>query len=178
MGDFLIAFLKTLLYTLILGTVLFFIGESLPRKWFHAEKFPFRPYRWEKDGKLYDKVRIKKWKDRAPDMSKIRKKMVPKRLGIAPTSARVYRLVQETCVAEFVHVVLIFCGFFMLFFWRGHLLTGFILTLLYTLGNLVFVIIQRYNRPMLLSLAKRLEKREERQQHAQNNLPESPDSLG
>ena len=178
MGDIFIAFLKSLLYTLVLGTVLYFVGEALPRKPFHADKFPFRPYRWEKEGKLYEKTKIKKWKDRVPDMSKIRKKMVPKRIGIAPKAAQVYRLVQETCVAEFIHILLIFCGFPMLFFWREALWLGWILTLGYALGNLVFVIIQRYNRPMLLSLAKRLERREERQHHAPDDLPEDPDSLG
>lgn len=173
-----VAFLKTLLYTLVVGTVLHFVGESLPRKSFHAERFPFRPWFWEKGGKLYDKIRIKKWKDRVPDMSKVRKKMVPKRLGIAPKAAQVYRLVQETCVAETVHWVLILGGLFIPIFWREHLLSGAILTVGYCLGNLAFVTIQRYNRPMLLSLAKRLEKREERQKHAQDTLPESPDSLG
>ena len=173
-----IAFLKTLLYTLVLGTALYFIGEALPRRWFHAEKFPFRPLRWEREGSVYNKIRIKKWKDRAPDMSKIRKKMVPKRLGVAPKAAQVYRLVQETCVAELIHLILVLGGLPILLFWREHLWLGVILTVGYILGNLAFVAIQRYNRPMLLSLAKRLEKREERQQHVQDTLPESPDSLG
>ena len=58
MGDIFIAFLKSLLYTLVLGTVLYFVGEALPRKPFHADKFPFRPYRWEKEGKKGSKIYI------------------------------------------------------------------------------------------------------------------------
>ena len=111
-------------------------------------------------------------------MSKIRKKMVPKRLGVAPKAAQVYRLVQETCVAETIHLVLILGGLFIPIFWREHPMPGAILTVGYCIGNLAFVAIQRYNRPMLLSLAKRLEKREERQNHVQDTLPESPDSCG
>ncbi len=171
----LISFLETVLYTVVVGMLLYFVGESLPRKWFSAERFPFRPCKWERDGKLYEKLRIRKWKDRAPDMSRIRKKMVPKRIGIAPKAAQVYRLVQETCVAELVHVVLIVCGIPILLFWRDHFVFGLILTIAYAIGNLVFVIIQRYNRPMLLSLAKRLEKREERQQNVHVHLPENSD---
>ena len=178
MGDLFFALLKSVIYTMVLGTAMFFIGEALPRKWFKAEKFPFRPFRWEGGGRLYEKVRIKKWKDRAPDMSRIRKKMVPKRIGIAPTPAKVYRLVQETCVAEFVHVVLIFLGFPMLIFWRERLIAGLILSVLYALGNLGFVMIQRYNRPMLLSLAKRLEIREERKKHVNDTIPEGSDPVG
>ncbi len=173
-----ISFVITVFYTVVVGMGLFFVGEALPRKWFHAEKFPFRPWGWERGGRVYDKVRVKKWKDRVPDMSRVRKKMIPKRLGVAPRAEQVYRLVQETCVAEVIHVALIFCGVPIPFFWREHRICGVILTVGYALGNLVFVVIQRYNRPMLLSLAKRLEEREVRQQNAHRNCAQDSDPLG
>ena len=50
------------------------------------------------------------------------------------------------------------------FFWAGPM--GSFLALITILGNIPFIIIQRYNRPMLVSLAERLEEREKRRQHA------------
>ena len=60
-------------------------------------------------------------------------------------------LVQETCVAEFTHFVLILLGFYALRLWPGT--GGAIVTAIYILfGNLPFLIIQRYNRPRLQRL--------------------------
>ena len=156
-------FLKSLIYGLVVGIAAYFIGESLPRRWFHADRFPFRSRKWEKDGTVYRKLHVQNWKDHVPDMSRIMKNMVPKRLGVCPTSKQVRILVQETCVAETVHTVLCLFAPPIWFFWRN--VIGALLMSAYILGNLVFVIIQRYNRPALISLAQRLEHREERKKN-------------
>ena len=51
-------FLKSVLYVLICGVASHFIGEALPRRWFHHDRIPFRPWKWEKDGEIYEKIRI------------------------------------------------------------------------------------------------------------------------
>ena len=38
----------------------------LPRRWFHADRFPFRPQRWEHEGKIYEKLAVQRWKDKLP----------------------------------------------------------------------------------------------------------------
>ncbi|MBR3894236.1 MAG: hypothetical protein IKJ35_03710 [Clostridia bacterium] len=158
------AFLYSVLYVAAIGIASHFIGEALPRRWFHYDKFPYRVWKWERGGKIYDALRIRAWKDRVPDMSRIMKDMVPKRVGKTPRAADVWRLVQETCVAEIVHVALCLCAPVIWLFWGNWI--GILLGGIFVICNLPFIMIQRYNRLPLASLAERLEKREERRRKA------------
>ena len=152
-------FLYSVIYVIALGIASHFIGEALPRK-FSYNRFPYRAWRWEKEGKIYDHLHIRAWKDRLPDMSRVMKDMVPKRVSKCPTSGEVWRLVQETCVAEAVHGALCLCAPVIWLFWRNWI--GVLLMGIFVICNLPFMMIQRYNRPSLCALAKRLEAREER----------------
>lgn len=67
-------------------------------------------------------------------------------------------LVRETCVAEAVHWALIVCVTPILAYAVPGL-PGALIALCYALGNLLFVMIQRYNRPRLATIQKRLEMR-------------------
>lgn len=158
------ALFKSILYVALLGVASHFIGEALPRKWFDWSRFPWRDYAWERQGKLYDVLKIRRWKDRVPDMSRILRRMVPKRVGRCPKAEEVWRLVSETCVAEAVHLGLCLCAPVIWLFWRNAV--GVVLSLVFVCCNLPFVFIQRYNRPALVALAKRLTKREERKKNA------------
>ena len=113
------AFLKSVLYVLFCGVASHFIGEALPRRWFHYDRAPFLPWKWEKNGAIYEKIRIQDWKDHMPDMSRVMKDMVPKRLGFCPTSEQVRILVVETCVAETVHVALCLVAPVIWLFWKN-----------------------------------------------------------
>ena len=73
-------FLYALLYIAALGILSHFIGQALPRSWFSAERFPYRAAEWEKGGKVYEKLGIKRWKDFLPDMSRIMPDMVKKKV--------------------------------------------------------------------------------------------------
>ena len=161
------AFLKSALYVAVLGVLAHFIGEAIPRKWFRHDRFPYRAWRWERNGACYDKLRIRAWKDRLPDMSRIMKDMVPKRVGICPKSTDVWSLVQETCRAEIVHFALCLSAPVIWLFWGNWI--GVLLTCLVIFCNLPFILIQRYNRPTLVSLATRLEAREERKRNARTD---------
>jgi glycosyl-4,4'-diaponeurosporenoate acyltransferase len=93
-------------------------------------------------------------------MSRVMKDMVPKRVGLCPTSEEVRILVGETCVAELIHAVLCVLSFGVYLFWKNKM--GVFLSIVVVVCNLPFIIIQRYNRPMLIALADRLELREAR----------------
>ena len=69
-------------------------------------------------------------------------------------------MIQETCIAEWIHELLILIGFGCVFLWKG--IGGWIVSLLYALGNLPYIIIQRYNRPKFIGLLKRLQAKEAR----------------
>ena len=162
--------LQSALYVLICGILSHFIGEAVPRRIFHADRFPYSPWKWERNGAIYEKLHIRAWKDKFPDMSKFSKKMVPKRFEQFPTAERVQRLIAETCVAEITHAVLCLVAPVIWFFWKNYI--GVILTGVVIFCNLPFILIQRYNRPSLVALCARLTAREERKRNA------SIDSIG
>ena len=143
------------LYVAALGILSHFVGQALPRAHFDPQKFPYRSADWENGGKVYEKLGIKHWKDRLPDMSKIMPDMVKKKMS-AVKSQGMDVLIAETCVAECVALMLLSLGIF--FFWRGAWAVVF--WLVYNLlGNLPFIIIQRYNRPRLVMLEQRRKRR-------------------
>ena len=75
-------------------------------------------------------------------------------------------MIEETCVAEFIHFLLILLGFYALRLWPGT--GGAVFTAVYILlGNLPFLIIQRYNRPRLQKLLAAQQRRSRRNQKEQ-----------
>ncbi len=160
--------LFALLYIIVLVIASHFIGELLPRAWFDWRKKPFASFAFEKNGELYDKIHIKKWKRKVPDLSRLMKYMVPKTVSFRDSSAEVDRLLRELCVAETVHTALALASFGVLFFTRSPF--GILLCVLYALGNVPFILIQRYNRPHLAHLYSRVVEREERMKKQEQDI--------
>ena len=152
--------LGCIVYIAILGVGSHYIGEALPRDRFGADRFPYSEFSWEKSGRVYKVLRVKKWKKKMPDASRFFKDMVPKRLVGGATSESIEILVKETCVAEFTHYMLCVSSVGVCFIWKGG--GGVAIWMVTVAVNLDFVIIQRYNRQHLVKLAKRLKIREER----------------
>ena len=154
----------SIVYIAIIGILAHFIGEALPRRWFNPRRAPYAPWGFERSGRLYRALKVHAWKDRLPDMSKISSRMVGKRVSLTGSSAEAQRVAVETCVAEVVHLALIPLAV------PVYLICptgpGLAVAIVYALSNLPFIIIQRYNRPTLLTLAERLKQREERIKHA------------
>ncbi len=151
---------RCLLYFALIGASGFLLGRLLPKRLFRAERFPFRLFRWEREGKIYNRVGVRRWKEKVPDMSAILPWVMPsKKLPANATAAQMERMIQETCVAEWIHGLLCILGFGCVFIWRG--VWGWVVSLLYLLGNLPDIIIQRYNRPKLMRIYER-EKAKER----------------
>lgn len=138
------------------------MGQALPRRWFDGGRFPYACYKWEKQGKLYTRIGVDRWKTLVPDMSRILPDMVKKRVEpTAVTAAQTAVLVQETCVAEAVHTASSLLGLICLWLWPGW--GGAAVWLVwFLLGNLPFILIQRYNRPRLMRLRDLLQRREQR----------------
>lgn len=156
--------LMSILYIAVLGILAHYIGESLPRKLFNETKFPYKPFRFEKAGKVYERIGIRKWKTKVPDMSRIMKDMIPKRIIWGHTGENVQTLIKETCVAEFVHIALCVFGVGIYFIWKNYI--GIILAAVFIICNLPFIIIQRYNRPHLITIRDRIYSREEKRKGA------------
>lgn len=138
------------------GIIAFFLGEKLPRAMFDPEKFPYKSYMWEEEGRIYEKIGIKKWKTRIPDMSKYIARTFSKQGNLMRDPEHLKLMVRETCSAEFVHWMLILISPVFPILMDQH---GILSMVLYIVGNLLFVIIQRYNRPRILKIIQRIEKR-------------------
>ena len=150
----------TLIFAVFLAVASHFFGQALPRSIFREERFPYRPFAFEKNGAIYRRLGVHKWMELVPDMSRTFGDMVPKQLKQGMTSEDVRVLVKETCVAEFIHTLLCVVFLFVSKIWEDGAWVFF--WLIYTAGNLPFILIQRYNRPLLVRLLKRMEARESR----------------
>jgi len=153
-------FLICFLYLLLLGLFCFPFGRLLAKISFRTDRFPFRAFPFEREGKLYEKIGIRSWQSRAPDISKLIPGIVPrKEIPKRPDAEALRRMISETCVAELTHALLCIAGLALLWLWPGT--GGIVLFALYVLlGNIPFILIQRYNRPRLQKLLRAAERRE------------------
>ena len=140
------------------GFLGFLMGRVLPKQWFDHNRFWFRCREFEQEGKFYDRFFIRKWKDHLPDMSKLLPSMMPSKSPKAgrQTAEDVAENIRETCIAEVIHDLLGIVGFGCMWIWPG--MGGVIMSLLCFLGNIPFVIAQRYNRPRFAKIYDRLRK--------------------
>lgn len=152
-------FLYCVIYIAVLGILSFIIGRLLPKVWFHADKFPYKTAAGEQ--KIYQALRVKSWQSKVPDMSRLFRHIMPAKKMTAETVADIPRMLEETCVAELTHTLLSILGLAMLWLWPGW--GGIIVTIMYILlGNVPFIIIQRYNRPRLQRLYAMQQRKRER----------------
>ena len=152
--------LYCLLYCGSLGILSFLLGRILPKCWFQADRFPYRSLPFEKGGKFYERFGIRKWQARVPDMSKLFPKLMPVKKVTADFAASLPAMIRETCVAELIHGLLCVFALPCLLIWPGWGGRSFLS--LYILGNLPFIMIQRYNRPRLQRLQNKMaQKRKE-----------------
>ena len=154
-------FINCIIYLIVIGIVSFIIGRIIPKKSLHWDRAPWRDFSFEKKGLLYEKLQISKWQSKMPDMSRLFFMIMPKKkLPSIPTINNIQVMLQETCMAELIHWLLAVFSFGCIFFWPG--IGGLIISFVAFTGNMIFVIIQRYNRPRLVQLRQLLELREER----------------
>ena len=168
----------------IIGIPSFYIGESLPRSMYDPEHFPFRCCAWEKNGLVYEKLGIRWLKTHTLDMSRMMGRVFPKQHTMSRNPAHLRRLVLEMCNAELIHWILtLLSPVFACLIEGWH---GVVISCGYALGNLSYVMIQRYNRPALSGLEERLRRREARKAEKRltaaegevANANESPDPVG
>ena len=149
-------FLKCACYLAGLGILSFVLGRLVPKTWFDYTRFPYRTFAFERNGKVYEALRVSRWQSRVPDMSRLFSKLMPpKKMPLRPDGQTLLVMIRETCAAEATHALLILAGLGLLALWPGA--GGILVYLIYAIfGNLVFLIIQRYNRPRLVRLYERM----------------------
>ena len=127
------------------------------RRWFHWDRFPYKTCAWEKNGKIYEKMEIRKWKDRVPDKSRWGGHEYAKTIRGQNDAENATRLLQETCVAELIHWVLMLATPLVFVFAHGPM--AVLVVLLYGFSHIPCIIIQRYNRPRLCALLRRCQRK-------------------
>ena len=139
-----------------IGIFGFVLGRLMPKRWFDHTRLPYRAATFERDGQVYEALGIRRWQNRVPDMSRIFPHLMPpKRMTAHLDAQTLLVMIRETCAAEATHALLILAGLGLLAVWPGA--GGIVLYLIYAIfGNLVFLIIQRYNRPRLVRLYERM----------------------
>jgi len=156
-------FINTGIYNFAVGFVMgiigLIIGRIVSRDRIDMDRFPYKLYKWENGGKTYNKIGINRWKDVIPDVSVYLKSVFPKRLDSSQDKKDVeYYMIfaKETCVSEFVHTVLMLAApvFYAV---NKSVSWGVWTTIIYFFGNIPFMLVQRYNRPRLISIAKKAE---------------------
>ena len=151
-----VPFLKCACYLAGLGVLSFLLGRLVPKIWFDYTRFPYRAFAFERDGRVYDALGIARWQSRVPDMSRVFPKLMPpKKLSARPDEQTLLVMIRETCAAEATHALLMLAGLGVIFIWPCA--WGILLYLVYAIfGNLIFILIQRYNRPRLVRLYERM----------------------
>ena len=156
---FLNAPLTTLLFFVIWGTVpmlLAYLCLQIPDRFFEPSRFLWRTHRFEHNGRLYERVfQIRRWKHRLPDGGGVWKKNSYKKRTLADYSeANLHKFLIETSRGELIHWLGI------LPFWVFGLFAPPVviwIMLVYALVvNLPCILAQRYNRPRVYALYKRL----------------------
>lgn len=143
-----------------LGVVSYPVGRLISWNDPDPDGFWFREREWELGGEIYEKLHIKSWQSRIPDVSKVLGRWMPRKtLSMGFSAETVRTMIRETCTAEMVHGLLNIAGLWLLSIWHG--IGGVVIYLIYfILGNLPFILVQRYNRPRLKNLLTHLELKE------------------
>ena len=153
---FLFVFLRMAAIVGVTGIPAFFMGEKVKRDRLDPDAFPFAPWKWEQNGRIYEKVGIKWWKNRVPDMSKYMKRAFSKQGNLNRTPEHLHKLVLEMCSAELVHWFLFLVSPLFAILIPGW---GWPIMIGYIISNIMSIIIQRYNRPRIQEIIRRIEKR-------------------
>lgn len=141
--------LGTCFYHLAMRLAVGYVMLLVPRR-FNADSGWFAERAWEK--KLYNRLRLKAWKGNIPTFN-------PEDFDMKLHTPA--QIVQTMCVSELVHEIIVVLSFVpLLFALAVGALPVFLLTSLAAAGyDCIFVMLQRYNRPRMMALARRAERR-------------------
>jgi glycosyl-4,4'-diaponeurosporenoate acyltransferase len=157
----LLADLPTVVQVVIIGLGWFgwsvvcgYVAHRRPAAAFDPMRLPYRLMRWERDGRSYERIRIRRWKDRLPEAGEVFDGGFSKRHLASRDLEYLDRFAVETCRAEFAHwaMMALVPIWFVLF-----VPLVAILNVGYALGaNLPCLLVQRFNRARLLRIRARL----------------------
>ncbi|MCU1346496.1 MAG: hypothetical protein JWL70_2762, partial [Acidimicrobiia bacterium] len=114
---------------------------------------------WERDGRIYEAVGVRRWKDLLPEAGGFFAGGISKRSLWGGDGVALAGFAAETRRAELVHWTLLALG--PVFLWWNPWPLGVSMMIYAVAANLPFVAVQRFNRGRLLRVAVLKSKREE-----------------
>ena len=133
----------------VLGLVTLFLRAFVPDSSWNAERKFFKVQ--EKEISFYEKIKIKKWKDKVPEMGNTGG--FPKRNILSLSVEYLARFLRETCIAENLHMVSIVLSFSVLFFVSAEALIYAVPILIINMFlHILPCFIQRYVRFKMLKI--------------------------
>lgn len=129
--------------------------KLIPGKYFNYNSKLFHVFHFERG--FYEKLRIKKWKDKVPELGNIggfRKNHIEK----PKDENYLQRYLHENCQAEVIHGTSAVWGFIALVFIPSKylLIAALPISILNALLHILPVLIQRYMRPRLIKILNRV----------------------
>jgi len=154
-----ITLLLAIFWLVINITVPWLVRFLVPKKYFNENARLFKERRFESS--FYRKIKVVKWKDKLPDAGKLihfQRDSLPEDID----QDYINRFITECCIAELGHLSVGILGFSSLFFVflirvqsrLEHLGVFLILAIMDLLIQMLFIIVQRYNRPRLIKLRR------------------------
>jgi glycosyl-4,4'-diaponeurosporenoate acyltransferase len=126
-----------------------------------------RPRRFERQGRLYERFAIRRWKDRTPELGGLFAGGVSKRSSGG--RSRLERFAAETRRAEYTHWLVMVAGPFF-FLWNPWYL-ALVMVTYGIVANLPCLVIQRYNRTRITRIADRVTTRRTRPDPGDGRAP-------
>lgn len=166
-----IMFLYLLLAVAICGLmagIITLITRILPKKVFSPYRKRFRVN--DKENKLYNKLKIKKWKDRIPELGKL-SGFSKSEISEPNNPNYIFKFLTENCIAEALHFYSIVAGLLVFIFLpREYVFTiGLPIFFLNLILHLMPILVQRYLRPKFFKLYNRLLRQKDEQEIIDKN---------
>lgn len=149
------------------SAIIMLLTRILPKGVFSPYRKRFRNF--EKESRLYQRINVKKWKDKVPELGRLTG-FAKNTLSQPNDMEYMYRFLIENCIAESVHGFSILSGLLLfVFIPLKYLWTiTFPIFILNTLLHILPVIIQRYLRPKMLKIYNRLKRNENKDENLES----------
>lgn len=158
----------------LINTAIYLI---LPQEVFYNDNCLFRVMKWEDNGLFYDRVfKIKKWKDVMPELGDFLSIAFKKKNVKSFDKEYLKQFIAETRRAEICHWSIIL-SMLLNFIYRINWINGIVFIITFLL-NAPFIIIQRFNRPRMVTVLMEQDKKKSMDTYSGKILFISADNTG
>ena len=129
------------------SVVVGYLAHAVPQRWYEQDTWLTRIRAWERGGRSYDRLHIRKWKGRLPEAGAFFRKGTSKRVLVDRSGRGLERFTIETRRAEYVHVAIV--AITPVFVWWNPPRLMAAMVVYAAAANLPCIAVQRFNRARL-----------------------------